>query len=672
MTKKLLPLLLLSAFSAAAHAATPPNTLVVAQGLDDIVSLDPAEANELSSIQTVPSLYQRLVQPDRNNPEKIVPILAESWQADPAAKTLTIKLKPDAKFASGNPLRPEDVIFSYTRAVTLNKSPAFILNVLGWQPDNIASQLKKVDDHTLTLHWTADVSPSVALNILSTPIASIVDEKQVAANVKDNDFGNAWLKMHSAGSGAYKMRVYQPHQAIVLEANASSPTGAPKIKSIIIKNVPDPASRRLLIQQGDADVARDLGADQISALDGKPGVKVLSIPSAEQNYLVFNTGNSANPLLNNPAFWEASRWLVDYEGITKNLLKGQYFVHQSFLPVGLPGALEDNPFKFDPAKAKAILAKAGIKNAHFTLDVENKPPFITIAQSMQASFAQGGVKVDLLPAAGSQVYARVRAKQHQAAIRLWIPDYFDAHSNASAFAWNDGKSSTVAGLNGWQIPELNKATLAAVAAPVAPTFLAMHFTGAPATAIAVSVFVFLLVEMLDTSGTLTAVAHQGGLFDAKGRLANAKKALTTDAVGTIIGAGLGTSPVTAYIESASGMQAGAKTGLAAVVVAALFALSLFFAPLAATVPAYATAPALVFVAALMARGLKDIDWNDLTEAAPALITALAIPFTYSIASGIGIGFIAHTAIKLASGRFKEVNPAVTVIAALFLIKIALG
>jgi peptide/nickel transport system substrate-binding protein len=111
--------------------------------------------------------------------------------------------------------------------------------------------------------------------------------------------------MHSAGSGAFKMRVYQPHQAIVLEANDSSPTGAPKLKSIIIKNVPDPASRRLLIQQGDADVARDLGADQIAALQGKPGVKVLSIPSAEQNYLVFNTGNSANPLLNNPAFWEA-------------------------------------------------------------------------------------------------------------------------------------------------------------------------------------------------------------------------------------------------------------------------------------------------------------------------------------------------------------------------------
>ncbi len=116
---------------------------------------------------------------------------------------------------------------------------------------------------------------------------------------------------------------------------------------------------------------------------------------------MFNTANSANPLLNNPAFWEAARWLVDYEGITKNLLKGQYFIHQSFLPAGLPGALETNPFTFDPQKAKAILDKAGIKDAHFTLDVENKPPFITIAQSLQASFARGGVKVDLLPAAGS-------------------------------------------------------------------------------------------------------------------------------------------------------------------------------------------------------------------------------------------------------------------------------
>lgn len=465
MKAKILSLFVLAALSSHAMAATPPDTLVVVQSLDDIVSLDPAESNELSSIQTVPSLYQRLVQADRDNPAKVVPILAESWKGDAAAKTLTVKLRPDAVFASGNPVTSDDVIFSLTRALKLNRSPAFILNVLGWQGDNIKQHLKKIDDHTLQLSWDANVSPAVALNILSTPIASIVDKKAVTANVTDNDYGNAWLKLHSAGSGPFKMRVYQPHQAIVLDANPTSPGDKPLIKNVIIKNVPDPSARRLLIQQGDADIARELGPDQTAALQGKPGVKVVGVPSAEQNYLVFNTANPANPLLNKPEFWQAARYLVDYQGITKDLLKGQYFVHQSFLPVGLPGALEDNPFSFNPTKAKEILAKAGIKDATFTLDVENKVPFITIAQSLQASFAQGGVKLVLLPAAGSQVYARVRAKQHQAAIRLWIPDYFDAHSNASAFAYNDGKGGTVAGLNGWQIPELNKQTLAAVAEP---------------------------------------------------------------------------------------------------------------------------------------------------------------------------------------------------------------
>jgi AGZA family xanthine/uracil permease-like MFS transporter len=214
--------------------------------------------------------------------------------------------------------------------------------------------------------------------------------------------------------------------------------------------------------------------------------------------------------------------------------------------------------------------------------------------------------------------------------------------------------------------------IASLPPSIAPTALQMHFTGAGVDAIAVVVFVFLLIDMLDTSGTLTAVAHQAGLLDKDGHLVNARRALASDAMGTMIGAALGTSPVTAYIESAAGTQAGGRTGLTAVIVAILFLASLFFSPLAGAVPAYATAPALIFVAALMAKGLKDIDWDDLTEAAPALVTALAIPFTYSIASGIGIGFISYAAIKLVSGRHRDVNAAVAVIALAFVAKIALA
>jgi AGZA family xanthine/uracil permease-like MFS transporter len=207
---------------------------------------------------------------------------------------------------------------------------------------------------------------------------------------------------------------------------------------------------------------------------------------------------------------------------------------------------------------------------------------------------------------------------------------------------------------------------------LAPTFLQIKFSGAVVGAIAVAVFSFLLIDILDTSGTLTAVAQQAKLLEPDGRLRNARRALASDAIGTMIGAALGTSPVTAYIESAAGVQAGGRTGLTAVVVAALFVAALVLSPLAASVPAFATAPALVFVAALMAKGLKDIDWDDLTEAAPALLTALAIPFTYSIAGGIGVGFIAYAAIKLVSGRWRDVNAAVAIIALAFVVKIALG
>ena len=207
---------------------------------------------------------------------------------------------------------------------------------------------------------------------------------------------------------------------------------------------------------------------------------------------------------------------------------------------------------------------------------------------------------------------------------------------------------------------------------LAPTLVQMKFAGASGAAIALAVFSFLLIDMLDTSGTLTAVAHQADLLEKDGRLKNARRALATDAIGTMIGAAVGTSPVTAYIESASGVQAGGRTGLTAVVVAVLVLASLFLAPLAGTVPAFATAPALVFVAALMAKGLKDIAWDDMTEAAPALVTALAIPFTYSIAGGIGIGFIVYGAIKIVSGRWREVNAAVAIIALAFAVKIAIG
>jgi adenine/guanine/hypoxanthine permease len=182
--------------------------------------------------------------------------------------------------------------------------------------------------------------------------------------------------------------------------------------------------------------------------------------------------------------------------------------------------------------------------------------------------------------------------------------------------------------------------LAARPPSLEPTFLKMSLSGAFNLGLVVIVLTLLLVTILDTAGTLIGVARQAGFFDAEGHLPRLRQALLADSGAAMLGAVLGTSTTTAYIESAAGVEEGGRTGLTALVVAALFLLSLFLAPLARTVPPYATAPALIFVACLMAASLGAIKWEDPAEYIPALITALLMPLSYSIATGIGLGFIA--------------------------------
>lgn len=211
-----------------------------------------------------------------------------------------------------------------------------------------------------------------------------------------------------------------------------------------------------------------------------------------------------------------------------------------------------------------------------------------------------------------------------------------------------------------------------VAAPpsIAPTFMQMDIAGALNAGLITVILTFFLVELFDASGTLIGVAHRAGLLDKNGQLPRLKKALLADSTAIATGAVLGTSSTTAYIESAAGTAAGGRTGLTAVTVAVLFIVALVFAPLAGTVPAFATAPALCYVAVLMLRGLSEIDWDDLTEAAPAAVTAITMPFTFSIAHGIAFGFISYAAIKLLAGRVKELPVTVAVIALVFVLKFA--
>ncbi len=213
-----------------------------------------------------------------------------------------------------------------------------------------------------------------------------------------------------------------------------------------------------------------------------------------------------------------------------------------------------------------------------------------------------------------------------------------------------------------------------VSAPpsIAPTFFQLDIFGALGLGLLQVVLVFVLVEVFDATGTLIGVAKRAGLLTEGPGNTNPQlgKALLADSSAIVAGSMLGTSSTTAYVESASGVQAGGRTGFTALVVAGLFLLALFFAPLAGSVPAYATAPALLFVACLMARELVEVNWDDITEAAPAALTAMMMPFTYSIANGLAFGFISYAALKLFTGRAREVHAATWVVAGLFLIRFA--
>jgi adenine/guanine/hypoxanthine permease len=200
------------------------------------------------------------------------------------------------------------------------------------------------------------------------------------------------------------------------------------------------------------------------------------------------------------------------------------------------------------------------------------------------------------------------------------------------------------------------------------TVFALDIRGALALGILDIVFVFLFVDLFDTVGSFMGLARQGGFTDADGRVPRINRALLADSGGTIVGAALGTSTVTTYIESAAGIGAGGRTGLTAVTVAILFAAAAFAAPLAAAIPPYATAPALIIVGALMMRAVRDMPWLDMTEALPAFVTMIAMPLTFSIANGLALGFITYPLVKLIAGRAREVKLLVWILAALFLVR----
>jgi len=255
----------------------------------------------------------------------------------------------------------------------------------------------------------------------------------------------------------------------------------------------------------------------------------------------------------------------------------------------------------------------------------------------------------LIATAGLIVTAVMMARGIKGAILLGI-----------FFCWVMG---LITGLTQWQ-------GFVALPPSIAPTFLKMDIAAAFKPDMLGVLISFLFIAIFDTAGTLIGLAEHGGFLNKEGKLPRASKALTTDAIGTMVGAACGTSPMTTYLESSAGIEVGGRTGLTATIVAALFILSLFFSPLAASIPFFATAPVLIIIGSMMMRSMTQISWADATESIPAFLVMLTIPLTFSIATGIGIGFLTYPLIKLFCGQGKSVHWLAWILAILFALKFA--
>lgn len=459
----------------AANAATPADTLVIAMAIDDVISLDPAESFEITTSEILANSYGRLLRTDYKDPSKLVADIAESWDVSEDGKTFTFKIRKGQSFASGNPITAHDAAFSLQRAVKLDQSPVFILSQFGLTKDNVDEKIFAKDDDTLIFTSEKAFAPSFVYNCLTATVGSVVDSKLLKEHAKpvtptadskaDNDFGHEWLKRNYAGSGAYSIRDWRANEIIVMERNDKYDGEKPPLKRVIYRYAKESAAQRLMLQAGDIDIARNLEPGDLEALSTDNRFHMASAPKGTIYYFSLN---QKNDILNKPEVRQAVKYLVDYDAIQSTLIKGIGTVHQNFLPAGMLGATDENPFKLNVAKAKELLEKAGLKDGFtITMDVRNTQPVTGIAESIQQTFGQAGIKLEIIPGDGKQTLTKYRARKHDIYIGQWGIDYWDPHTNADTFATNldnsdDATSKTSAWRNSWVIPEITQKTLASV------------------------------------------------------------------------------------------------------------------------------------------------------------------------------------------------------------------
>ena len=439
----LVVLALLPATAGSAPSRVPQNVLVIGRIIGDVVSLDPAEAFELTSTWIDEHLYETLVEFSRDF-TRAVPGLATSWTVSADGKTYTFTLRSGVKFHSGNTLDARAVEFSLRRAMRLKLQPAFILTGFIKNPEDVVA----ISANQVRITFN-QVMPEILMTcVLSNPVASAVDPALVQKNATASDpLANKWVAENDAGSGPYVLRRWTRNAVIELVAFDDYWGGRPRMGRIFVQDIPEPTAQLLALQRGDVDMVTDLLPAQFVQAAKEAGLVVKTSPQFALRYLAMNVGYEP---FSRVQVRNAVKWAIDYTAF-RRIFEDQIDIGQTIVPARMFGHLPDRPYSKNLDRARALLREAGFERGFKAeLLTVPDPPLPDIAAKIKEDLAQIGIEVEVKVLRSADILAAYRARTHQMVIARWGADYPDPDNLATAFA--DADARVLAFRNQWDHP----------------------------------------------------------------------------------------------------------------------------------------------------------------------------------------------------------------------------
>ncbi|MGR6808352.1 ABC transporter substrate-binding protein (plasmid) [Sphaerotilus natans] len=391
-----------------AQADTPTDQLVIGFSMNNLLSLDPANATGLDVSEIFANVYDPLVVLDATNPRQVLPALAERWEMD--GKRLRFTLRKGAKFQSGNPVTAEEAAWSLHRVLKLNLALATVWKSYGYTKDNVEKLIRAEDPQTLVIEFAEPSDPRLVLYTLATSVSAVVlDRKVVMANEKGGDLGAAWLVNHTAGSGAFKLDEWRAKEVLLASRFDDHWRGPAKMRRIVWRHMSESQSLRLMLERGDLDVATGMAPSDIEALKTQPKVRAQSV---QRGTIYYVAAQSKDGPFADKRVRLALRHLIDHDGINKTVMPHFGVLNQRPVQLGLAVTLPQPGYKLDVARAKALLAEAGFpKGFKTTIRAVAEPPFTHIATNLQATLAQAGIEASIITGTGNLVYGAMRERK---------------------------------------------------------------------------------------------------------------------------------------------------------------------------------------------------------------------------------------------------------------------